>query len=89
MEKEYITRTIKIWLENTEDNYLYFHELAAEALDQADGDKDAAAEILADEIKEAVSNAKPTNGGSLYDDILTNALAEADYVEIANSFLDE
>ena len=78
-----------MWLENTEDSYLYFRELAAEALDQADGDKDAAAEILADEIKEAVQNAKPTDGGNLYDDIITNALAEADYIEIANSFLDE
>ena len=77
-----------MWLENTEPSYRYFTARAAEILNEADGDKDKAAETLADEIRETVESTKPTHGGNLYDDILTNALAEANYYDIAQSFLE-
>ena len=86
---EYTTRAVKMWLENTESYYTYFRALAEEALIEADDDKDAATDILADEIKEAIENGKPTEGGNLYDDILTNALATVDYYDVAECILDE
>ena len=86
---EYATRTIKIWIDNTEEKYNYFQALAAEAKERAT-DPEEVIKILAEEVKMVISEENPLKDTpSLYDDILTEALHEADYFEIAESILDE
>ena len=85
---EYSTHLAKVWLQNTERDYKYFIALAADALKQAGNDKDKAAEILADQIKNEVKEAAPKSSG-LYNDLLTAALDCIDFDEVARDFLDE
>lgn len=85
--REYTTRATKMWIENTAAEYFYYTNRAAEILKQTNGDKDKATEILAEEVKNNIEEHKPTDC-SLYDDILTNALALVNYKEVAESILD-
>lgn len=87
---EYSTRQIIIWLENVEKYYIYFRDLAAGILEHQDGDKEAAAEILAGHIEDYIKQNNPLiDNNSLYADILAQALHEADYFEVARVILDE
>ena len=86
---EYATRTIKIWLDNTKEKYYFCQELAAEAKEQTDN-KEEQIKIIAEAIETLISNENPLKDSpSLYDDILTEALHEADYYEIAADILEE
>lgn len=87
---EYATHQAAAWLENVEEDYTYFRTLATEILEHQDGDKEAAAEILAGHIEDYIKEHNPLiNDNSLYSDILAEALHEMDYIEIASAILDE
>ena len=86
--KEYATHATKLWLQSPENNYKYYMALAAEALKQANNDKERAAEILAGQIENELKEAAPIKT-RLYGDILTGALECIDFEEIARDFLDE
>lgn len=49
---ETVTRTVKVYLINTETEYRFFMDIAEDTLNQADNDREEAAEILAKEISE-------------------------------------
>ena len=85
---EYSTHQAAAWLENVEEYYTYFRTLATEILEHQDGDKEAAAEILAGHIEDYIKEHNPLiDNNSLYSDILAEALHEMDYIEIASALL--
>lgn len=85
--KEYATRQVIIWLENTQRYYNYVNVLAEQAKEAA-ADQNEAAEILARDIEDFIKSDAPEVSG-LYNDILTQALYIVDYYEVAEAFLDE
>ena len=81
MYKDYPTESIAIWLSHDKENNRLVKELAQDANSE---------EHLARMIKDFVEINNPlSNPPSLYQDILTNALINADYRQIAKEFLDE
>ena len=84
---EYATKLVKTWLENTETYYKYMQELAAQALQEAD-EETSAAEILAEDVERVLQEGSPLDVG-LYGDLLDAALREVDYIDVAETILDE
>ena len=77
------------WLTVDEQTTKEAEQAAAAALDEADGDRDAAADILAPQLKKRVTDNAPDLGASLYADILDEALEHSiNYNEIAAAFLE-
>lgn len=84
---ETVTRTVKVYLINTETEYNFFMELAADAMNQADNDPEQAAEILAEEIKECLKEAAPDGG--MYNELASDALEYVNYKEVAEAFIED
>lgn len=80
----YETWAVKLWLDNEQSSYFYWTELAM----QWHG-VDEAACGFARRIEEGVVDAAPLAKASLYSDLLRAALAEVDWLEIAESYLDD
>jgi hypothetical protein len=80
----YETWAVKLWLDNEQSSYFYWTELAM----QWHG-VDGAAGGLARRIEEGVVDAAPLAEASLYSDLLRAALDEVDWLEIAESFLED
>ena len=80
--KDYPTENIAIWLSHDRENNRRIHELAQNADNE---------EQLAAQIKHFVETNNPLQNSpnSLYQDILNNALINADYHQIAKDFLEE
>ena len=87
--KNYETWAANLWLTNVETDYKYWMMEARAALEEANGDKEHAAYTLADRMKKQVEDSKPRLPSSLYADLLTNALQNIDYQEVAAAFIEE
>lgn len=84
----YETWVVCLWIDNTEGDYRYWREIAEEALESADGDRDQARTDLADLLKDALNEAAPSVEG-LWADLLQGALSEVDWYEVAETRLPE
>lgn len=84
---ETVTRTVKVYLINTETEYRFFMNIAEDALNQADNDREEAAEILAKEINKCLREANP--GSGLYNELASDALEYVNYKEIAECFIED
>lgn len=88
--KNYQTWACNLWLTNEESSYFYWMNAGKSALNDADGDREQAACMLADQIKDALTENAPEMGGAcLYSDLLGKALQDIDYIEVAKAFLEE
>lgn len=76
------------WLTVEESSVFKWEAAAREALATGGGDKEQAAVILAQQIKEAVEDAAPELEPGLYYDLLQAALQEIDFTEVAATFLE-
>jgi len=90
----YETWAVALWLDNEQETYSYWREQAATSKDTApvcsqvkDGiwtPKEAAVYLLADQLKEEVTEQNPLDGtASLYADLLCSALGEVYWEGIA------
>jgi hypothetical protein len=87
----YETWAIALWINNDQGSQLHAIDLAREAYSNAEGDdrKGDAASELADQLKEECEAGIPDGiAGTVYGDLLYSAIDEADWYEIAESFLD-
>lgn len=83
----YETWNVALWLDNDQGSYEWVREMAREA-----SDRDRYREpipALADAIEEYVKDAAPDLGASMFSDLLTAALSEVDWREIAEHVLGE
>jgi len=96
----YETWAVALWLDNEESTYRYWRETAqrhrdmAYASEQVKGgiwtQKEAAIFQLAGQLKDDVCNQNPlADALSMYSDLLSSALSQVDWQEIAASWLDE
>lgn len=80
----YETWAVKLWLDNEEHSYRYWTDLAQTCARYQDG-----ANRLASTLRDEVTEQAPELGASLFSDLLSAALAEVDWYELASSFLDD
>ena len=95
----YETWTVGLWLDNEEASYRYWRKAAAKCKDEA-GDcslvwngegtiNEVAASILAENLKREVNAASPLQHPSMYGDLLSGALAEVNWYQIADHWMSE
>jgi hypothetical protein len=73
-------------LTNEEGSYRYWRD---EASSRRRESREDATEQLAEQLKSELEEASPLEGASLYSDLLTAALGEVDWFEVAEAFLGE
>lgn len=91
----YATWLINLHLSNDAGTYEYVNELAEQAIDDASANKyttkkENATQALADSLKDMIEEGNPLAGKSdLYSDMLQSVIDEADYYQIADTWLDD
>lgn len=91
--KNYETWLVGLWLDNDQGSYSYWDERAREVYSMASATKyssrrDVASSNLAKEIQDNVEETNPLPSSGLYTDLLTGALSEVDWYEVAEHYLD-
>lgn len=98
----YETWAVALWLDNEEGSYSYWHDQARSALDDETRDYDAsdavemfdelranAVTALAAMLENEHNDAAPDLSGSVFADLLTAALSDVDWHEVAEHYIDE
>ena len=87
----YETWAVNLWLTNEQASDSYWRERTGEILAESaeDEDRESALGKLAGEIRDAVEESCSIEGASLASDLMTAALGEVDWHEIAQSWLDD
>ena len=84
----YETWAVSLWIDNEELSYRYWRQEAARCLRRST-DKEAASSDLAERLKQEILDNAPTGEPNVYSDLLTAALSEVNWLEIAASWLSE
>jgi|GEM_PF-998538 len=87
----YETWAVNLWLSNEEGSYRYWTDRTRELLaeERAGGESCSTLNRLAEELKESICEECELQTACLAADLMTAALGEVDWYEIARSFLDE
>lgn len=83
----YETRNVKMWIDNEEGSYQFWQETAKECLN-CNEDKDAAVYDLTERLKGEIEDNQPSLNGT-YGDLLSAAISEVDFWEIAKAMIDD
>ena len=84
----YETWAVKLWMDNEEGTYYEWRERTMTAWESSDHDRDATARELEDALKLEHEEAMPEIAG-VWSDLLTAALGEVDWHEIALALIDD
>ena len=82
----YETWNVALWLDNEEGSYHYWNDRAQEIAND-EGKEDGAC-TLADELKASIGDNAPELEGT-YSDLLSAALSEVDWYEIAEHYMSD
>jgi hypothetical protein len=93
----YETWAVNLWLDNEQGSHYYWRSAARNAIRRAQVEpvpsyltaQEYAWMKLADELKESITDSAPDLGASMFSDLLSAALSEVDWREIAIAMLDE
>ena len=84
----YETWAVSLWIDNDQTSYRYWRQEAARCLRQS-ADKAEAIRRLAEQLEREITENAPTDAPNAYSDLLTAALCEVNWVEIAANWLSE
>jgi len=93
--KNYETWNVALWIDNDQGSYSQRQEMAQDAWDNTDASEDQetrsneARNALADSLESWVDEMNPINESSMFADLLSAALREVDWHEIAENFLED
>lgn len=90
----YETWAVRLWIDGEEPSYRYWCGRAQEIYDEAEADKyftkeENAINDLADSLKEEHEESMPVPESGVYADLLSAALGEVNWHEIAESMIEE
>lgn len=88
----YETWNVALWLDNDQGTYTYWREVAQECWDDAapgEDRDDEAASALRDRLKDEIEESAPDLGASVWSDLLSAAMSEVNWQEIAESWIAE
>jgi hypothetical protein len=80
----YETWVVKLWLDNEEPSYRHWTEQARRW-----HGRDGAKSRLADQLKEELADGSPANEPTVYGDLMNAALEDVNWLEIAESYLED
>lgn len=86
--KNYETWCVKLWIDNEQSDYEYWREETRSLWTCNDGDADVTRYQLADALKTSFDDAAPELRG-MWADLLSAALSEVDWGEIAQAMIDD
>lgn len=88
----YETWAVNLWLENEEGSYNYWRGATQKAWGETDEKSEErssdARSALEDRLKSEIEEGAPDLGATLWSDLMTAALGEVDWREIADSMLE-
>ena len=89
----YATWCVQLWLNNEEPSYRRWTTQAKEVWGDAKRDEyltrsEVARRQLAERLQGEIEDGSPLDGGSLYSDLLTSAIGDVNWLEIADAWLD-
>jgi hypothetical protein len=91
----YETWNLALWIGNDEGSDRYWREVAQDVYDEAEADRnftrsERAALDLAERLKDEITESNPlADGASFFADVLNAAIAEVNWYEIAEHWLDD
>lgn len=91
----YETWAVNLWMSNDQGSSQYWEDAAQSCWDEAEADKTFSREEqagidLADRLKEEFEGGNPlTDQASVWSDLLTAALSEVDWLEIAEHLIED
>jgi hypothetical protein len=85
----YETWVVALWLDNEEGSQGYWQERAEETMRDCGNDTDEAINNLADELKEQHEEVNPVPDGTVFSDLMSAALSEVNWYEIAKHYVEE
>lgn len=95
----YETWAVGLWIDNDQATYNYWREETTRHIRQAAKDEmvkrgiytaqESARYNLAQQLKDELSEAAPNLGASVYSDLLSSALEEVNWTELAESHISE
>lgn len=86
--RNYPTWVTKLWMDNDQGSSEYWNDIAKQALEDADCDKDDAANTLAQMLEDSHDETMPELDG-VYADLMNHALGQVDWREIADNLLSD
>jgi len=97
--RNYETWAVALWLDNERKSYEHWREEARRCQHEASTDqrvidgiwtpKEAATFNLADQLREEIEAERPLTAPTMYTDLLSSALSEVDWQEVAAILLSE
>lgn len=85
----YETWAVALWLDNEEGSQRYWQEQAEDLMRSNDNEKDTATSELACMLEEHHQEANPVPDGTVFSDLMSAALSEVDWFEIAEHYVGE
>jgi hypothetical protein len=86
----YETWCVKLWLDNDQETYNYWYDMAMEAWHDNDKELEPAAHVLRKQLKDEINEANPlAEDASMFSDLLSAALSEVNWYEIAETYLED
>ncbi len=84
----YETWAVSLWIDNEESSYRYWRQEAKRHQEDCGDQVDVVCRLAA-QLKQEISDSAPTDEPTVYSDLLTAALSEVNWAEIAESWLSE
>jgi hypothetical protein len=84
----YETWAVSLWIDNEESSYRYWRGEAGRYQHDIEDQLDAV-RVLATQLKQEISDNAPTDAPNVYSDLLTAALSDVNWAEIAENLLSQ
>lgn len=87
--KNYETWSVKLIFDNTESLYHFLKNTIKTAIEACGDDRWQVKECIAETIKDTVENMRPKTNNDIWNQLMTHAQSEVDFMEIAETVMSD